>query len=48
MGDVCDSEVVDRAVAGMDKVIYTISNFRHGGSDKDVRTQSMSRVLKMS
>jgi len=34
-GDVRDIEAVERAVNGVDKVIHTISNFRHGGSDKD-------------
>jgi len=34
-GDIRDTEKVDEAVQGVDRVIHTISNFRHGGSDKD-------------
>ncbi|WP_035245050.1 NAD-dependent epimerase/dehydratase family protein [Desulfogranum mediterraneum] len=33
-GDIRDPEAVGRAVAGVDRVIHTVSNFRHGGSDK--------------
>ena len=33
-GDIRDAAVVDQAVEGADRVIHTVSNFRHGGSDK--------------
>lgn len=33
-GDIRDPETVDRAVKGVDRVVHTVSNFRHGGSDK--------------
>lgn len=33
-GDIRDQAVVDQAVEGVDRVIHTVSNFRHGGSDK--------------
>lgn len=34
-GDIRDSNAVDKAVKGVDKVIHLVSNFRKGGSDKN-------------
>ena len=34
-GDIRDRTIVEKAVKNVDRVIHTVSNFRHGGSDKD-------------
>ena len=35
LGDIRDAQAVESAMAGVDYVIHTVSNFRKGGSDKD-------------
>ncbi|MDX9979165.1 MAG: NAD-dependent epimerase/dehydratase family protein [Lentisphaeria bacterium] len=32
-GDIRDREAVSRAARGVDRIVHTVSNFRHGGSD---------------
>ncbi|MCP3890560.1 MAG: NAD-dependent epimerase/dehydratase family protein [Desulfobulbaceae bacterium] len=34
-GDIRDKAIVEKAAKDVDRVIHTVSNFRHGGSDKD-------------
>jgi nucleoside-diphosphate-sugar epimerase len=51
-GDIRDSQAVEGAVNGVDKVIHLVSNFRHGGSDKDeaydINVKGTENVLNAS
>ena len=49
-GDIRDPDAVDRAVAGVDYVIHTVSNFRKGGSDEaeahDINVGGTKNILE--
>lgn len=48
-GDIREAAAVDRAVAGVDKVVHLVSNFRKGGSDREaygINVQGTENVLQ--
>ena len=51
-GDIRDSHAVEAAADGVDKVVHLVSNFRHGGSDKDeaydINVKGTENVLNAS